>query len=79
MNELVRKVQTHHTTTCRKKKRVTCRFNAPWTPSVETRICHCENNIHETKVKSSKKVIAKVLFYILKLDDLSHVTHSGIL
>ena len=30
MNNLVRKVQTHHhTTTCRKKKGVTCRFNAP--------------------------------------------------
>ena len=29
MNKLVRKVQTHHhTTTCRKKNGVTCRFNA---------------------------------------------------
>ena len=30
MSKLVKKVQTHHhTTTCRKKKGVVCRFNAP--------------------------------------------------
>ena len=30
MNKLVQKVQTHHhTLTCRKKKGLTCRFNAP--------------------------------------------------
>ena len=30
---LVKKVQTYHRTiTCRKKKGVVCRFNAPWTP-----------------------------------------------
>ena len=63
MNKLVRKVQTHHhTTTCRKKKGVTCRFNAPWTPSMEPRIVCCEENIDEMKVKSSKKLIEKVLF-----------------
>ena len=57
-NKLVRKVQTyHHTTTCRKKKGVTCRFNAPWTPSMETRIVCCEENIDEMQVKSSKKLI----------------------
>ena len=34
MNNLVKKVQTHHhTTTCRKKKSVTCRFNDPWAPT----------------------------------------------
>ena len=80
INKLVRKVQTHHhTTTCRKKKGVTCRFNAPWTPSMETRIVRCEENIDEMKVKSSKKLIEKVLSYIVKIDDLSYVTQSEIL
>ena len=74
MNKLVRKVQTHHhTTTCRKKKG----FNAPWTPSMETRIVRCEGNIDEMKVKSSKKLTEKVLSYIVKLDDLLHVIQSG--
>ena len=73
MNNLVRKVQTHHhTTTCRKKKGVTCRFNAPWTPSMEPRIVCCEENIDEMKVKSSKKLIEKVLSYIVKTYDFSY-------
>ena len=73
MNKLVRKVQTHHhTTTCRKKKG----FNAPWTPSMETRIVRCEETIDEMKVKSSKKLIEKVLSYIVKLDDLSYMSYS---
>ena len=56
MKKLIRKVQIHHhATTCRKKKEVTCRFNAPWTPSMEIRIVRCEENIDEMKVKSSKK------------------------
>ena len=80
INKLVRKVQTHHhTTTCRQKKRVTCRFNAPWTPSIEHRIVCCEENKDEMKVKSSKKLIEKVLSYIVKIDDLSYVTQSEIL
>ena len=34
MSNLVKKVQTHHdTATCRKKKGLVCRFNAPWAPS----------------------------------------------
>ena len=77
MNKLVKKVQIHHhTTTCRNKKGVTCRFNAPWTPSIETRIVRCEENIDEMKVKSSKKLIAKVLSCIVKI---CYVTQSGIL
>lgn len=37
LNGLVKKMQTHHgTTTCQKRKSVTCRFNAPWPPSEET-------------------------------------------
>ena len=43
MNKLGSKVQTHHhTTTCRMKKGVTYRFNAPCTPFMENRIVRCE-------------------------------------
>ena len=60
MNKLVKKEQTHnHTATCRKKKAVTCRFNASWTPSMETRIVRCEENIDEIKVKSNKIQLRK--------------------
>ena len=39
MNNVVKKVQTcHHTTTCRKKKGVVCKFNSPSAPSDKTRI-----------------------------------------
>ena len=56
INRLVRKVQTHHhKTPCRKKKGVTCRFNAPLTPSMETRTLHCEEIIDEMKVKLKQK------------------------
>ena len=80
MNKLVRKVQTqYHATTCRKKKWVTCRFNAHWAPSMETRIVRCEENTDEMKVKSSKILIEKVLSYIVKVDFLSFVTQSEIL
>ena len=65
MNELVRKVQTqHHTTTCRKKKGITCRFNAPWKTSMETGTVRCEKKNDETKVKPSKKVIEKVSTFL---------------
>ena len=46
---------------------------------METRIVRCEENVDEMKVKSSKKLIEKVLFYIVKIDDLSYVTQSEIL
>ena len=77
MSKLVRKVQTHHhATTFRKKKVVTWRFNALWTPSMETRIVRCEENKDEMKVKSSKVLIKKVLSFIVKIDYLSYVTQS---
>ncbi len=39
LHALVKTVQTHHhTTTCRKKKGIRCRFNAPWPPSTRTLI-----------------------------------------
>ena len=45
---------------------------------METRIVRCEENIDEMKVKSSKKIIEKLLCYILMIDDLSYVTQSEI-
>ena len=45
---------------------------------METRIVHCKENIDEMKVKSSKKLIEKIL-YIVKIDDLSYVSQSEIL
>ena len=52
---LVKKVQTHHnTTTCRKKKCIARKFNAPCTPSDETEIIRSEEKMDETKVKQRK-------------------------
>ena len=77
---LVKKVQTHqHTTICRKKKEAACRFNAPWAPSNKTRILHSEEKTDETIVNQSKKLIEKVLCYIVTTGDLSDVTLSQIL
>ena len=76
MSNLAKKVQTHHhTTTCRKKKGVACRFNAPWTPLNKTRIIRSEEKI----VNQSEKLVEKVLFYISTISDLSDVTLSQIL
>ena len=77
---LVKKVQTHHhTTTCREKKGVACRFDAPWAPSYETRIVCSERKIDETVVNQSIKLIDKVLSYVITISDLSDVTLSEIL
>ena len=79
MNNLVKRVQTHHhATTFRKKKGVACRFNAPWTPSDKTRIVCSEEKIDETIVKQSKKLIEKVLSYIGTTSNLFDVTLSEI-
>ena len=52
MTNLVKKGQIHHhTTTCRKKKGVVCRFNGPWAPLDKTRIVRSEEKIDETIVK----------------------------
>ena len=69
----------HHTTTCRKKKGVMCRFKAPWTPSNEHRIVRSEENMDEAKVNQSEKLIYKVLCYIVTLDDLPDIASSEIL
>ena len=80
MSNLVKKVQTHHhTTTCRKKKEIACRLNAPWPLSNKTRIIRSEEKIDETIVNQSKKLIKKVVFNIVTISDLSDVTLSQIL
>ena len=47
---LAKKLQTHHHTTISRKKRgVACRFNAPRSPSHETRVFSSDETIDETK------------------------------
>ena len=56
LHALVKKLQTHHhTTTCRKKKGVRCRFNAPWPPSTRTLIAREPGRINANKLKAAKK------------------------
>lgn len=43
---------------------------------LETRIVCFEKNVDETKMKSGKKEIEKVFSYIVKIDDLSLMSHS---
>ena len=79
LNSLVKKVQTHHhTTTCRKKKGVTCRFNAPWPPTEKTLIVRGDD-IDESKLIESKKILDKILSKIVQIDDLSNVTVKDLL
>ena len=66
MSNLVKKVQTlHHTTTCRKKKYLACRFNSHWTPSDKIRIVRFEQKNDKIIIKQSKKLTEKVLSYIV--------------
>ena len=69
----------HHTTTCRKKKGAKCIFNAPWAPSDKIRIVHSKEKINETIVKQGKKLIYKVLYYIVTIGDRPDLTLSKIL
>ena len=56
-----------------------CRFNARLVPSDETRIERSEESVDEAKVNQSKKLIDKVIFYIITINDLSNITLSEIL
>ena len=59
--ELVTSRLTHNcTTTCRKKRGVRCRFNAPWPVCEQTMIVR-GNDISNDVVKKSKKICDKVL------------------
>ena len=78
LHNLVNTVQTHHhTTTCRKKKGVKCRFNIPWPPSEKTRIVRV--NVDEDKLEESKNIVDQVLIEITNISDLSNVTLEEIL
>ena len=55
------------------------RFNAPWAPSDKTRIVRSEEKIDENLVNQSKKLIDKVLSYIVTISDLSDLTLLEIL
>ena len=80
MSNLVKKVQTHyHTTTCRKKKCVACRFNAPLAASDKTGIVRSEERFGENIVKQNKKLIDKVLSYIVTISNLFDLTLSEFL
>ena len=79
LNSLVKSVQTHHhTSTCRKKKGIKCRFNAPWPPYEKTRIVRGGVD-DQVKLKESKKIVDKVLSEITSALDLSDVTLEDIL
>ena len=79
LNNLVKTVQTHHHTfTCRKKKGVKCRFNAPWPPSDKTRIVR-GGDVDKDNLKESKKILDKVLCLISSKIDLFDVTLGDIL
>ena len=67
LHELVTSRLSHkHTFTCRKKKGVRCRFNAPWPPSKTTRIIRGEN-LSSDEVKKSKRLVDKVLHEITSM------------
>ena len=76
----MKKVQTHHhTTTCRKKKGVKYRFNAPWPPSEKTLIVRGQEEINAFKLKQSKKILDKVLESVGQIDDISNITQAELL
>ena len=78
LQKSVKSVQTHHhTITCRKKKGVTCRFNAPWPPSEKT--CIIRGNIDQDELEESKRIVDKVLSEMTSVLDLSDVTLEDIL
>ena len=67
--ELVKKLQTHrHKNTCKKKKSVTCRFNAPWPPSIKTRIVRGGKDIEKDVLKENKKILDKVLLQVAQME-----------
>ena len=69
LKKLVNKVQQHRNTfTCRKKSSVTCRFNALWPPSDETRIVR-STNVSEEELKRSKEILDRVLSETVMIGD----------
>ena len=79
LHGLVNTVQTHHhTTTCRNKNGLTCRFNGSWPPSEKTHIIRGKI-IDKNEYKQSKKVLDKVLSEINTRTDLYDVTLQDLL
>ena len=80
LHEIVKSKQTHrHTFTCRKKKGVQCRFNAPWPPSDKTMIVRVEDIPNES-VRKSKQIVEKVINKITNYkEDICGVTLDEIL
>ena len=59
--EVESKLMHKHTFTCRKKKGVRCRFNAPWPISSRTLIARKNENADKKHLKEQKDVLDKVL------------------
>ena len=82
LHELVILGLTHKcTTTCRRKKGVSCCFNAPWPACEQTRIVRGEDVTNE-EVKQRKNVVNKVLHEIVDnktTEELHHVKLQDIL
>ena len=77
--DLVTSVQTHHhTTTCRKKKGVRCRFDAPWPPCEKTHIIRGQN-ADKSLWKKSRKILDNVLQEMSTVSDLESVSLTDIL
>ena len=56
----------NYTTTCRRKKGATCRFNAPWTPTDKTILVRSEEKIDDTIVSQSRKLIENYFHVLLQ-------------
>ena len=78
LSNLVKKVQTHHhTTTCRKKSGVKCRFNAPWPPSEKTIIVRAPSTKND--LKKANLCVNKVLSKLNRIGNFTDITQSEIL
>ena len=72
--DLVNTVQRHHhTTTCRKKKGVRCRFKAPWPTTENTRIIRGKQK-DKNDYKRSKRILDNILDKINSTPNLNDVT-----
>ena len=80
--QLVKQVQTHfHTTTCRKKKGVKCRFGAPWPPSEKTLIGRGEKDMKKHVLQKNKEILDKVLLQIVQMgmENIRNITSQELL
>ena len=74
------KLQTHHhTSTCRKKEGVKCRFHFPWPPSKRSLIVRPPESDTETTFKRANKLLSHVLETLLTMGDLRDCTEEMLL